>query len=293
MRAAGTKVVRFDVREAVVTARGDLRDRAALERAMTGVSGIVHLGGVSRVVWGERHPELCWAVNVEATRNILMLALNSPRRPWFVYASSREVYGQQNILPVAETAPLKPMNTYARTKVAAERLVLAAREAGLCTAIARFSSVYGDIDDHTDRVVPAFTLAASRGGTMRIDGAECAFDFTHVDDVAAGLTNICAALSSGERSLPTLHFVSGVKTTLKELAGLAADLSHCPTRISLASPRSFDVSEFCGDPALTSAVLGWRTTVSLQVGLSRLIADFRNRAQDELRAAPGPIARRS
>jgi UDP-glucose 4-epimerase len=285
--------IRFDLREAAAPARADLRDRGALERAIMDVTGIVHLGGISRVVWGERHPELCWAVNVEATQNILTLALNSPLRPWVVYASSREVYGQQNLLPVVESAPLRPMNTYARTKVAAERRVLDARETGLSTAIVRFSSVYGDVDDHVDRVVPAFALAAAHGGSMRIDGPSCAFDFTHVDDIAAGVMTMCAALSLGERALPTLHFVSGEKTTLRELAELAADLSHCPTQISLDSPRTFDVSQFCGDPALASAVLGWRATVPIQTGLGQLIADFRGSAQTQLRAVPLPIAQSS
>jgi nucleoside-diphosphate-sugar epimerase len=285
MKPAGPKPLRFDIREAASPAFSDLRDQSALERAIADVAGVVHLGGISRVIWGERCPELCWDVNVEATRRILSLALNSRRRPWFVYASSREVYGQQDVFPVAETAQRKPMNTYARSKVAAEELVSAAREAGLSTAIVRFSSVYGDVDDYADRVVPAFALAATHGGTMRIDGPDCAFDFTHVDDVAAGLVKICSELSSGEKSLPTLHFVSGVRTTLRELAKLAADLGNCPTQITLAPPRTFDIREFYGDPAQAAAVIGWRTTASLRTGLSNLIRDFRARSQAELRAA--------
>jgi nucleoside-diphosphate-sugar epimerase len=261
MAAAGLKPLRFDIRETSLPAFGDLRDAGALERAIANAAGIVHLGGVSRVVWGERCPQLCRAVNVEATKTLLTLALNSPRRPWVVYASSREVYGQQRVFPVSETAPLQPVNTYARSKVAAEQLVGAARDAGLATAIVRFSSVYGDVDDHADRVVPAFALAAVRGATLRIDGPDCAFDFTHVADVAGGLTKLCVALSVGEKNLPTLHFASGVRTTLRELAELAADLARTPTQISLASPRSFDVHQFCGDPARAAAVLGWRRHV--------------------------------
>jgi nucleoside-diphosphate-sugar epimerase len=285
MSAAGLRSLQFDIRETTSPAFGDLRDGRALERAMADVAGVVHLAGVSRVIWGERCPELCWAVNVEATRKILALAHNCRRRPWVVYASSREVYGQQSVLPVAETAVLKPMNVYARSKVAAEKLVLAARDAGLSTAVVRFSSVYGDVRDHADRVVPAFALAATQGGTMRIDGPDCAFDFTHVDDVAAGLMKICNALSSGENSLPTLHFVSGMRTTLRELAEMTAALGGGRTQIGLVEPRAFDISRFCGDPALAAAVLGWRTTTSLRAGLSRLIGDFRSRSQAGPRAA--------
>lgn len=290
MKPAGFQPLCFDIRETTPAAFGDLRDDRALERAVADAAGIVHLGGVSRVVWGERDPEQCWAVNVEATRKILALALNSRRRPWLVYASSREVYGQQTVFPVSETAQLMPKNIYARSKVAAEELVLAAREAGLATAIARFSSVYGDADDHADRVVPAFASAAAWGGTMRIDGPDCAFDFTHVGDVAAGVVKICAALAAGEKSLPALHFVSGVRTSLRELAALAANLAHCPVQVSLAAPRTFDVSAFCGDPTRTAAILGWRAKTPLHVGLGELIGQFRAREQLQLRPAEGHIA---
>ena len=283
--SGGLRPREFDIRETAASAFGDLRNDGALERAISDVAGIVHLGAVSRVIWGERCPELCWAVNVEATRKILALAQNRRHRPWFVYASSREVYGQQSDFPVAETAALRPLNVYARSKVAAEKLVLAAREAGLSTAIVRFSSVYGDVRDHMDRVVPAFALAASEGGAMRIDGADCAFDFTHVDDVAGGLMKICNALSSGENGLPTLHFVSGMRTTLRELAETAAVLGGRPTQISLAEPRAFDIREFCGDPARAAEVLGWRSTISLRAGLSKLIGDFRSLSHAGPRAA--------
>ncbi len=290
MNFAGVRPLRFDIRETAAPAFGDLRDHLALERAVAGATGIVHLGGVSRVIWGERFPELCHAVNVEATRKILDLALHSRHRPWLVYASSREVYGQQNVLPAVETAPLNPLNTYARSKVAAEKLVSAAREAGLSTATVRFSSVYGDIDDHADRVVPAFAAAAACGGTMRIDGPNCAFDFTHVDDVAAGLMKICGALAAGEKKMPALHFVSGMRTTLRELAELATDLGPCATQISLAPPRTFDIHEFYGDPTRASEVLGWRTTVSLRAGLGRLIEEFKSCSPGRFRAAAAHIA---
>ena len=290
MLPAGLKALRFDIREITPSAFGDLRDDRALEHAVAEAAGIVHLGGVSRVIWGERCPELCRAVNVAATRKLLALALKSRRRPWFVYASSREVYGQQSVFPVAETAQLRPMNTYARSKVAAEKLVGAARESGLPTAIVRFSSVYGDIDDHADRVVPAFAAAAARGGMMRIEGADCGFDFTHVDDVAAGVMKLCAVLASGEKCLPTLHFVSGIRTTLRELAELAADLGHRPTQISLAAPRTFDIHEFCGDPAKAAAVLGWRATTSLRAGVSNLIRDFGKHRSADLNST-GNVAR--
>ena len=272
----GACLTRFDIRESDPGARADLRDYDAVRRALADAVGVIHLGGMSRVIWGERSPSACWQINVEATRKILALALNLPRRPWVIYASSREVYGKQTDFPVPETAPLNPMNAYARSKCAAEQLVWQARDAGLRAAVVRFSSVYGNVDDHADRLVPALAFVAAFGGTMRLDGPDCSFDFTHVEDVARGLVSVCALLSAGERDLPPLHFVSGIGTTLRELSEIARSAAAGSSRITVtkAPSRTFDVAHFCGDPRRAAAILGWKTSIPLREGISRLIADY-------------------
>ncbi|ESZ14931.1 hypothetical protein X735_15150 [Mesorhizobium sp. L2C085B000] len=173
----------------------DICDREKVEAAAGQVTGIIHLAAVSRVIEAERHPALCQSVNVDATRHILQSALKSKLKPWVIYASSREVYGPQPGKLVHEDISLAPINIYGRAKFEAENLVASARGAGLRTAVVRFSSVYGALNDHADRVVPAFVGAAVRGGTLRIDGSSCAFDFTHIDDVAPGVIAVANQLA--------------------------------------------------------------------------------------------------
>ena len=52
-------------------ARGDIRDNKRVQRALVGVTGIIHLAAVSRVIWGEREPERCWATNVDGLQNLM------------------------------------------------------------------------------------------------------------------------------------------------------------------------------------------------------------------------------
>jgi nucleoside-diphosphate-sugar epimerase len=106
--------------------RGDIRHREQVERALDGCVGVIHLAAVSRVIDGERDPEACWETNVTGTGTVLEAALDRVRRPWVVYASSREVYGEPPSLPAGEDAPLAPVNIYGRSKVAAEDQVRAA-----------------------------------------------------------------------------------------------------------------------------------------------------------------------
>lgn len=262
----------------------DIRETGALSRALCDVTGVIHLAAVSRVVWGQRDPETCVATNVVALRGLLEACLRAAPRPWVIFASSREVYGQASRLPVREDDARRPMNTYARTKYEGELLVEEARAAGLVANICRFSNVFGCIHDHPDRVAPAFARTAALGGTLRVDGSQHVFDFTHVSDVVAGVGNLAAASDAGER-LPPIHLTSGRGTTLGELAALAASRAHEPVTIEEAPPRNFDVSAFIGDPSRAEKLLNWKVRTRLEDTFAALIGDMRTLKPSADRAA--------
>ncbi len=274
LTTAGYRVRGFDPAATTADDRGDVCDAEAVRSAIAGCDGVLHLGAVSRVVWGERDPARCHATNVEGTRNVLLAAAAAHARPWVVVASSREVYGQAAVLPVDEDAPRLPMNVYARSKVAAEELAEVARRDGVRAAVVRLSNVYGSALDHRDRVVPAFARAAAHGASIRVEGAERLYDLTHIGDVARGLTALVTRLDDGVDPLP-IHFVSGIGTTLGELAALAAEVAGTTCEVNPAPPREYDVARFVGDPSRALDLLGWRATVPLREGLSRLIKTFR------------------
>ena len=274
LEQSNAEIIRYDLRHELGAGRHDLLDRVSLERAVRRATGVVHLAAVARVNEGERDPLRCWATNVEATRVLCELASQS-NAPWVVLASSREVYGQQSHLPVREDALVQPANTYARTKVAAEALFAAAKDRGLNAAIVRFSNVYGDIDDYPDRVVPAFAVAAARGGALRVDGADNVLDFTHLDDATEGLLRVIRMLAVGERNLPPVHLVSGVRTTLGELAALAVEHGAPGTRVIDSSPRSYAVRAFVGDPSRARSLLGWQAQIALEDALPAMISAYR------------------
>jgi UDP-glucose 4-epimerase len=265
----GYDVVGVDLR-AEGPDRGDVRVRSEVDAAFVGCVGVVHLAAVSRVIDGERDPDGCWATNVEGTRNVLDAA-KAGTRPWVVYASSREVYGQPIALPASEDAPLEPMNIYGRSKLAAEELV---RGSGLSTAVVRFSNVYGSTSDHADRVVPAFARQAALGEPLRVDGSGHTFDFTHLDDTVRGVMAVISQLEA-RAVVPPIHFVTGTATTLGQLASLAVEIARSGSTIHEAPPRSYDVAGFFGDPGRAAAVLGWHAKVPLRDGLRRLIHEFR------------------
>jgi len=254
---------------------GDILHHQALLEAAKGCCGIVHLAAVSRVVWGEQDPPLCHAVNVRGTENILDVARKSSCSPWVLYASSREVYGQQQALPVKEDVPLSPMNVYAKSKVEAEMKVQSYRSEGMHTAIVRYSNVYGCKTDHSDRVIPAFCRAAASGESIRIDGFHNVFDFNHVSDTVLGTMAMIQLLMEGRKDLPPIHLTTGQGTSLIEAAQLAIKNSAEKIPIEEAPSRTFDVAKFYGDPTLARDILGWEAQIPLEDGMKQLIEDYR------------------
>lgn len=269
----GQSIHRLDVRARDEEVRGDVTIQSDVRRRVAGCRGIIHLAAVSRVVWGERDPQRCQVTNIEGTRNVIEAALSTTPRPWLIFASSREVYGQCATLPVREGTPLMPLNTYGRSKAEGERLCEAARQAGLRVAVVRLSNVYGSTRDHVDRVIPAFARAAVEGSPLRVEGRSHTFDFTHIDDTVRGLMAL-AQLLDREAPPPPIHFVTGTPTTLGEAAELAKKLSQSSSPLLVAEARTFDVSRFYGDPQRAQRLLGWTAQVGFREGLARLITDF-------------------
>lgn len=290
LRARGYEVVGLDLR-GVGVERGDVRDRERVRAAVERCEGVVHLAAVSRVIWGERDPELCRATNIGGLQTVLDAVAERREPAWLVFASSREVYGQPRAeeLPVSEDAPLRPMNVYGRTKVEGEAMVHAARERGVGTAVVRLSNVYGGFPDHPDRVVPAFVRAAIAGAPLRVEGADHTFDFTHLDDTIRGLVALVELVRAGGAP-PPVHLLTGRPTTLGELARMAVATAgtNPPSPVIEAPARTFDVGQFVGTPARAGALLDWRPSIAIRDGLAAYARAIRAEAAAAATPAEAP-----
>ena len=276
LRAAGHEIVNFDLSVDCKTNSADITDIESVASVVENCTGVVHLAAISRVVWGQRDPTRCWEVNVKGTNNVLACAAaRGTKAPWVLVASSREVYGQATSFPVPEWAPYRPLNVYAKSKVEVENMARESMKNGLRISIVRFSSVYGSVADHADRVAPGFARLAAEGKPLRVDGEDTTLDFTHIADVANGLQALTELLSMDNGSPPPLHFVSGRGTTLRELADIAVQAAGGGV-VQIGQARDYDVSKFVGDPSRAERILGWRSNTILEAGIKRLVDDFRS-----------------
>lgn len=272
LKNKGYEVIPYDLKIG-----SDICDKEKLETSINQCDGVVHLAAVSRVVWGENNPDLCWKTNALASSALIELALKKAKSPWVLLTSSREVYGDPTSLPVSDaTAIVSPVNIYGRSKAKMEQAGLSARAQGLTVAVVRLANVYGTTDDHHDRVLPAFCKAAVLGDVLRVDGLKNTFDFTHIEDTTKGLLKVIEQLENGVLNLPPIHLLPGIPTTLEEAARCAIEAAQPSTSIiQEAPPRKYDVSKFYGAPDNAKNILDWEATITPEEGIKMLVNEFK------------------
>ena len=179
-----------------------------------------------------------------------------------MYASSSMVYGDFED-GVKEDAQLNPKGAYAIWKIAGEQLVKDYhRQYGLPYAIVRPSAVYGPLDVG-DRVIAKFLIAAMRGRTLNVNGADEKLDFTYVEDCAAGI--IAATLS---KHTGTYNITKGHSCTLEQAANLAVKLAGSGT-VNVVGKDSDFPSRGALNIDAAKADFNYNPTVDIQKGFQK------------------------
>lgn len=176
--------------------RGDLRDEAAVQAAVSGVDAVVHLAAIVGDPACAADPGLARAVNLEASRTLLAAARDQGVQR-FVFASTCSNYGKMADPEqlVDEDSPLRPVSLYAETKVAFEQVLLAAAEpGGLCPTVVRFATVYGISPRmRLDLTVNEFTVELLQKRRLVVFGEQFWRPYLHVADAARALALVLGA----------------------------------------------------------------------------------------------------
>jgi nucleoside-diphosphate-sugar epimerase len=253
--------------------RGDIRNYNVVKKAIYGVDAVFHFAAMSRVVWGQKQPLNCWRTNVLGTLNVLEACRKAKSKPVIFYASSREVYGEPQYLPVDESHPKNPKSIYGVSKLCAEKACFSFYNSfGLRIVIFRFSNVYGSERDQLDRVIPKFMLRALRDEDITLYGGDQVLDFTFIDDTISGILNAYDKSFDDERNVvgESFHFVTGRGVSALKLAKMIADICCSSSKIIRREPKDFDVQAFIGDPTKAYRIINYEPRIRLEDGLEIL-----------------------
>lgn len=254
------EVRRTDVR----TVLGDLLDLESVSTAVDGQDVICHIGAIGDVYLAAQNPALAAAVNVTGTANVAEAAARSGAR--VVYASTWEVYGEPEYEPLDEDHPCTPDHPYNITKLAGERLLMAADKMRDVPVLAlRLGTAYG-FGLRPNSVFRLFIDRARRGEPITIQGDGLqSRQFTHSDDIAAAFSLGC----SSDLRATALNIVSEESVSIKQLAELV--VSRFPTDLSFGPSRIGDVPPARVTAHRAGELLGWAPKVDFEEGLSRIM----------------------
>lgn len=158
---------------------------------------IIHMASFPRQKVVNANPAHGAKVMMEGLINVLESA-KAHQVERVVYISSSMVYGDFED-QVTEDSECHPIGQYGIMKLAGEHLVKDYHRRGAFDyIIIRPSAVYGPLDVE-DRVVAKFMLAAMRGETLKVNGAEETLDFTYVEDAADGIVSAATRIMSANR----------------------------------------------------------------------------------------------
>lgn len=263
-----------DINPALRFIKLDIRDSAAITElvAKGRYDCIVHLAAISRVVEGEKDKSTCIQTNYIGTKNIIDAISKYSTRTHLIFASSREVYGEQKNLPIPEDAELLPINVYGFYKLLAEKYI---RESLSNYTIVRLCNVYGAANDIPGRVIPNFVRRAIAGEPLTIEGGNQLIDFTYIEDTIWAIGRCIDLISAGTVNQETITISPGEGHTLQEIVNILSEELGYSLNVQINQERDYDVQRFVADKSHREALLGERNFISLAEGLHRTVALYR------------------
>ena len=251
----------------VLVHRGDI---TRLDDVLGAIAGsrpdaVVHLAGIAVPTQAAADPVAAVRVNVLGTATVLT-ALERHRATRLVIASSADVYGAPERVPVGEDAPIRPANVYAATKVAAEALAreFAARHAAP-VVILRPANQNGP-RQHPGLAASAFAqqIAKAEAGladpVVRHGRLDAERDFIDVRDMARAYAAALALPEGG-----TFNVGSGRAVAIAEILDTLVALARIPVRTELdpGRVRGGDPTRIALETARFRQRTGWSPTIAL------------------------------
>jgi nucleoside-diphosphate-sugar epimerase len=247
----------------------DICDYDAIAPIIEGADGVFHLAALPRVQFSIDEPLVANSVNVDGTLSVLTAAMRG-KAGKVVFASSAAIYGDEEVMPLSEDMPARPLSPYALHKYAGEHYCkLFSKLYGLPTACLRFFNVYGprfDPNGPYALVVGRFLKLRKEGQTITITGdGEQTRDFVHVHDIARA--NILAMQNDQVKSGEVMNIGTGKEITVNRLAELIGG----PTEY--VAPR-IEPRRALADNRRAKDLLGWEPIVVLEDGIAELKREF-------------------
>lgn len=262
----------------------DVRDEYSMNYLVQGQDYLFNLAGQTSHMDSMRNPFTDLDINCRAQLAILEACRTHNRAIKVVYASTRQIYGKPDYLPVDERHALHPVDVNGINKMAGEWYhILYNNVYGIAGCALRLTNTYGPrmrVKDARQTFLGIWIKQLIDGETIQVwgDGLQIR-DFTYVDDCVEAL--LLAASSPGAYG-QIFNLGSDETINLRDLAALVVEVGGGGSHTIVPYPadrKPIDIGDYYGDYRLIQGRLGWRPRVGLREGLARTIAFYRENRQ--------------
>lgn len=282
--AHGANLANIDsVRDRVTLNFSDVRDRSSLDYVVRDQHVIYSLAGQVSHLRSMMDPETDLDINCRSQLSLLESCRRNNPTARLVFASTRQLYGRPQALPVREEHPCRPVDVNGINNLAAELYYeLYHRVHGIESVILRLTNTYGprmDLRTGDKGFIGVFLRRALRGETVEIYGSGAQRrDFNFVDDVVDALllagSSPAAIGKVFNLGHPQVHTLLEVVAILERLTGCKSRTVPFPGDL-----QAIDIGDYWGDFSRFRETTGWVPRFDLEQGLARTVAFFRDHAE--------------
>lgn len=257
----------------------DVRDRARLPGLVRRQDYLFNLAGQTSHMDSMTDPDTDLEVNCRAQLSILEACRRHNPRIRIVFASTRQIYGRPEYLPVDERHPLRPVDVNGINKLAGEEYHRLYSEIhGVRSTVLRLTNTIGPrmrVKDARQTFVGVWIKQALQGKAFEVWGGRQLRDFTYVEDAVDALLLAAAKPAAVGR---VYNLGGRGRICLRELAAVvvaAAGRGEFRVRAYPEDRRKIDIGDYYADGRKIARELGWRPRTTIREAVRRTVEYYR------------------
>jgi len=267
------------VREKVRVNISDVRDEHSMRYLVQGEDFLFNLAGQTSHLDSMTDPYTDLEINARAQLSILECCRKYNPSLKIVFASTRQIYGKPEYLPVNESHPLRPVDVNGINKMAGECYHLLYHTVyGIRSCVLRLTNTYGPrmrVKDARQTFLGVWIRQLMENKPFEVwDGTQLR-DFTYVDDAVDALLMAAGNDHTGGH---VFNLGGDCVISLKDLADLLIEIHGGGEYVLRSFPpnrKQIDIGNYYADFSRIRDALNWRPTISLREGLTRTLAFYR------------------
>jgi UDP-glucose 4-epimerase len=257
----------------------DVRDEHSMGYLVQGKDFLFNLAGQTSHMDSMRDPFTDLEINCRAQLSILEACRKFNPVVKVVFASTRQIYGKPDYLPVDERHLLRPVDVNGINKMAGEWYhILYNNVYGIRACALRLTNTYGPrmrVKDARQTFLGIWVRLVVEGKPFEVWDGEQLRDFTNVEDAVDALL---VAAASDEGNGRTFNLGGDQIISLKDLAALLVEVGgggEYRIRSFPEDRKRIDIGDYYADDRMIQDLLGWTPKVPLRDGLAETVAYYR------------------